>query len=276
MNIGAAGGHEPQLRWGAVAGFIDSRLQRGRVAFALSDLTETSGLSTLAARRQLARLDSRVTRVAPRQQFFLIVSPEHRVLGAPPAIWWLDAYFRWLQRPYYLALQSAAAEYGSASQAIQVTQVMTDRPRRALQLGRVRVQFFVKRTVGATPVQAVAAAHAPLMASTPEATALDLVGYASRIGGVARAAETLAPMLGRMRRTALARALAADGDGPTAQRLGYLLEVLGGRALAATVRAHLPRDLARVLLDRASPAPEKPVVSERWAIVVNASVKARR
>jgi len=34
-------------------------------------------------------------------------------MGGPPVEWWLDAYFRWLGRPYYLALQTAAASDGA-------------------------------------------------------------------------------------------------------------------------------------------------------------------
>ena len=64
-------------------------------------------------------------------------------MGAPPVEWWLDAYFRWLGRPYYLALQTAAASHGSSPQAIQVTQVMTDLPRCDLRIGRVRVRYFL-------------------------------------------------------------------------------------------------------------------------------------
>src|SRR5262245_11163363 len=123
-----------KTRHGAAAAFVDTLLERGRVAFPLSELCDRTKLSTIAARRQLARLEPLVRRVAPRQQFFLVVTPEHRVLGAPPPGWWLDSYFRWLRRPYYLALQAAAAEYGSAAQAVQVTQVMSDLPRRTLEL----------------------------------------------------------------------------------------------------------------------------------------------
>jgi hypothetical protein len=53
-------------------------------------------------------------------------------MGAPPVAWWLDDYFNWLGHPYYLALQSAAGTYGSTPQALQVTQVMTDSPRRQI------------------------------------------------------------------------------------------------------------------------------------------------
>ena len=68
----------------AAEAFIDARLALGRVAFALADLTKESGLSVIAAKRQLSRLGCKVTRISPRQPFYLIVAPEHRAMGAPP------------------------------------------------------------------------------------------------------------------------------------------------------------------------------------------------
>ena len=278
MKSDLIGPLSPPYRRGAAARFVDALLERGRVAFPLSELIDTSGLSVIAARRQLARLGCRVRRVAPRQPFYLIVSPEHRPLGAPPPAWWLDAWFRWLKRPWYLALQSAAAEYGSTSQAIQVTQVMTDRPRRESVLGRVRVRFFVKGSAASTPTQAIAGAQAVLTASTPEATAVDLIRYAGRIGGIARAAETIAPFLDRLRRGELTRALKHEADTPASQRLGYVLATLGARKLADTVRAFLPRKLTRVALDHAASMSARPVavVNERWGVIVNTSLQVRK
>jgi hypothetical protein len=154
----------------------------GRVAFSLADLTAESGLSAVAAKYQLLRLRGKVARVSRRQPFFLIVGPEHRAMGAPPAIWWLQDYFTWLGHPYYLALQSAASSFASNPQALQVTQVMTDRPCRAIKLGRIQVRFFVKRGIERTPTQQLAQAVSPLCISTPEATAFDLIRYATSIG----------------------------------------------------------------------------------------------
>ncbi|MCL4786918.1 MAG: hypothetical protein KJ070_09025, partial [Verrucomicrobia bacterium] len=108
---------------GAAEAFIEARLALGHVAFSLEELTKDTGLSAIAAKFQLLRLRGKVARVSPRQPFFLIVSPEHRSMGAPPPNWWLQDYFNWLGRPYYLALQSAAGTFGSNPQALQVTQV---------------------------------------------------------------------------------------------------------------------------------------------------------
>lgn len=264
---------------GAAGAFIDGLRQRGRVSFALAELAHKTGLSPIAARRQLARLGARVVRVAPRQEFFLIVEPEHRALGAPPPAWWLDSYFRWLEHPYYLALQSAAAAYGATAQAIQQTQVMTDRPRREIRLGRLRVRFFVKRALRSTPTQALAQAQAPLLLSTPAATVVDLVCYAPRIGGIERAAETILPLLPRLKRVGLVSVLTPDVEGPTVQRLGYLLERLEHPGLAAGLRKRLPPSMRPVPLDLGRPAQAEAGIvddlGERWGVVVNASIEVR-
>ena len=252
----------------AADGFITQRLALGRVAFPLADLVKATGLSVTAARNQLLRLKDRVTRVSPRHQFFLIVSPEHRAMGAPPVTWWLHDYFQWLGEPYYLALQSAASSLGSNPQALQVTQVMTKIPRRPLEIGRIRIQFFVKRTVEQTPTQPLANAYAPLQVSTPEATTFDLVQYATRIGGIGRAAETIAPLLPLMRPAELRRVLKIEDEPTTAQRLGFVLEKLRATDLAKVVENWLPSNLIVVPLVPGArrDAPE----IKRWKILNNA------
>ena len=248
--------------------FITQRLALGRIAFPLADLVKATGLSVTAARNQLLRLKNRVTRVSPRHQFFLIVSPEHRAMGAPPVAWWLHDYFQWLSEPYYLALQSAASSLGSNPQALQVTQVMTKISRRAIEVGRIRIQFFVKRTVEQTPTQPLANAYAPLQVSTPEATAFDLIQYATRIGGIGRAAETIAPLLPLMRPAELRRVLKIEDEPTTAQRLGFVLEKLRATGLAKVVENWLPSNLIAVPLVPGArrDAPEV----KRWKILNNA------
>lgn len=262
-----------EYKSGAASRFVNALRQRGCVGFSVEQLIAATGLSDLAARRQLTRLSPLVVRVTPRQEFFLIVDPEHQPLGAPPPAWWLDGYFAWLGRPYYLALQSAAAEYGSSPQAIQVTQVITDKPRRDIVLGRIRIQFFVKGRVITTPTQAAADSFTPLAVSTAAATILDLVHYAPRIGGIERAAETLHPLLSRLKRSDLASALAQEIETPTLQRLGFVMEALGCVRLADAVHSRLPAQLRPVPLNvgtESSPAPVDP----RWSVAINASVAA--
>jgi len=253
---------------GAAGRFVDTRLAEGRVAFTLAELIAETGLSAVAANNQLRRLRARVCRVSRPQPFFLIVDAGHRLMGAPPVDWWLDEYFRWLGHPYYVALLSAAALHGVAPQAVQVHQVMTDTPRRGISVGRLRVRFFSKRDIERTPVQQQPGAYAPLRVSTPETTCLDLVGYASRMGGMARANETLASLVPLMRTATLRDALDAERNVRSAQRLGYLLDRAGADRLAAVVQDWLPARLSWCPLGTRGACPAHR--SLRWRVLVHA------
>jgi hypothetical protein len=256
---------------GVAERFIDEKLVLGSVTFSLDELTKASGLSTIAAKHQLQRLHGKVVRVSPRQPFFLITSPEHRTMGAPPAIWWLQDYFSWLGRPYYLALQSAAGEFGSNPQALQVTQVMTDRPCRNIKVGRIQVRFFVKRKISRTPIQELPQAPAPLCISTPEATTFDLVRYATRIGGIGRAAETIKPLLPKLRAGELRRVLNLENTLPTAQRLGFIFEAMGAGKLADAVYNWLPDKLITVPLSSTKREQRNFQIIERWKVLNNSN-----
>jgi len=259
----------------AAQAFVDTKTAAGRAAFPLSELVNDTGLSITAARHRLLRLGGRVVRPTRKHQFFLIVAPEHRVVGAPPVTWWIEDYFQWLGRPYYLALQSAASTYGSTPQALQVTQVMTDEPRREIVVGRLRIQFFVKRSLDRTPTQPLANAYAPLRVSTPEATAFDLIRYASRIGGIGRAVETLVRLLPLLRGPEMKRVLDAENETSTAQRLGYLVERKGNPKLAEVIHHWLPSRLPLIPLVPTKVKPRNAVVSEKWRLLNNAGESER-
>jgi hypothetical protein len=255
---------------GAAAGFIEEKLAGGFVSFPLDDLVAQTGLSIVAARNQLLRLGNGVVRVSPRQQYFLIVTPEHRSFGTPPVEWWMGDYMQWLGCPYYLALQSAAAVHGSSQQAIMETQVITDLPRRMIEVGRIRIRFFMKAGVIASITQQMSGGYAPLNVSTPETTAFDLIRYAHNLGGVERMAETVTPMLPSIKAKALHRMLVAENEIATSQRLGFVLDTLGAASLANVVRDWLPLKLQRVLLALHMDDDKSVSADSKWGVVNNA------
>ena len=255
-------------RYGATAEYLDQLLRTGRVAFSLTQLTAQTGLSESAAQTQLRRLGARIARVAPKQSFFLIVAPEHAVAGCPPVELWLDDYFAWLGHPYYLALQSAAGVYGSNPQAIQVTQVMTDTPRRALAIGRRKLAFFVKRRIRSTLTQPVPNAPAPLKASSPASTVFDLIRYAGQVGGIGRAVETARPLLAKMTVRELRATLDAEDEKATTQRLGFIAEKTGHEKLAAAIDHWLPakRPLTPLACNTSATTG---LLATRWQVIDN-------
>lgn len=77
--------------------------------------------------------------------------------------------------------------------------------------------------------------------STPEVTALELVGYPNHAGGLSNVATVLADLAEEMKGEPLIQA-AQLSPASWSQRLGYLLEQVGesdlAQALASFVRAH--------------------------------------
>lgn len=254
---------------GVVERFLDKISARGIVSFSLQDILLSTGLSEIAARHQLLRLRERVIRVTPRQGFFLISSPEQRVFGAPPVDLWLNDYFTWLGSPYYLGLQSAAAVHGSSPQAIQETQVITDIPRDNILFSRIRINFFTKTNVSKSKIQQVQNAAAPLLVSTPETTALDLVRYANSIGGFERAIETILPLIPLMRARPLRETLEAEGELASAQRLGYILTQADATNLAEIIADWLPKYKKNVPLALGLTIKHDAPVDKTYGVILN-------
>jgi predicted transcriptional regulator of viral defense system len=213
-------------RAGAAAAFVERLQARGFYGFALETLLPKAGLSPAAAAAQLRRLAPGVVPLYPRARYYLIVPPEHRSIGAPPITWWIDSFFAAQGEPYYLGLLTAAAHHGVQHQVPQITQVMTARPRRPLQIGRLKVVFVTKKTVSQTPTMTVGGGCALFQVSTPEATIFDLLRYPEHIGGVTRVAELIAALEPKLTPIGFREALSAPLETALLQRMGFLLDSL--------------------------------------------------
>jgi hypothetical protein len=258
-----------------VTRLLDQREAQGRVLFTSSELSEQGQLSLLAVRRQLAHLGTRVARLPGRPEAFLLVAPEHRERGAPPVLWWLDAYMQLRRQPYYVGLLSAAELHGSSQQAVQVVQVLTNKVTRPMSIGWLRVEFHVKKAVELTPTVQPPGMHSPIAVSTPGATAVDLIEYSRCIGGVARAADVIAGMAPVLTVAGLRQALAPYPCFPAHQRLGYILQTLGLKeSLATEVARNLPKLRRPVPLQPHRPYTAEGVIKP-WLVIDNMGLSER-
>ena len=65
--------------------YIDRLALGGRYHFTTEQAAEALGLSEIAARAAIRRLEHRGVIAAPMRGFHVLVSPEHRAAGCPPA-----------------------------------------------------------------------------------------------------------------------------------------------------------------------------------------------
>lgn len=257
--------------------FLDQSQARGEFIVSVDELAQAGQMTHLAIRRQLEHLSQRVQHLPGRPSAYLIVPPEHLARGAPPVAAWLDAYFRLRGQPYYVGLLSAAALHGSASQALQVTQILTTKPMRPMDLGRLHVDFYVKKHLQQTPLASLAGTPAPLAVSSPEATVLDLIAFSDRIGGIRRVTDVIADLKGVINPVGLRAALRAETQTSIKQRLGYILSILGLDRMAEEVRRSLPKRLAVAPLQTQAPVAQRADDAHQpWRVLDNVGLDSER
>lgn len=109
--------------------------------------------------------------------------------------------------------------------------------------------------------------------STPEATALDLIRYARRIGGLDRVLTVLQELSEVMKTEKLEEAAKSDGKIAYAQRLGFLLEKAGFSNLTEKVSKWVHEKNPLPVKLEASMPTRGCKKDERWKILINIDVE---
>ena len=246
---------------------------RGQYHFSSSELRSALGGTEAAARQALSRLAAKGEIASPARGFYVIVPPEYRRLGCLPADQFVPALMEHRSARYYVGLLSAAQYHGAAHHRPQELQVVVESNRPAIVCGAVRVAFVARRNLAAVPVERFNNPRGTVLVSTVEATAVDLVGYMRRAGGLDRAAGVLSELGEDMDPERLVEA-SRSASILWAQRLGYLLEHVGAADRAVLLKAYVRRRARNYtkLLPGADAA-EAPR-SKDWRLLVNADIEA--
>ncbi len=253
--------------------YIETLMAGGRYAFTSEDARKALRMSPAATKLALARLARQKLIASPARGFYVAVPPAYRSLGSLPADQFIPALMERAGLRYYAALLSAAQYFGAAHHRPQVFQVMLEKARRPIHCGQVRVLFAVRKNLPAVPTQTFNTPRGLIQVSTPEATAVDLVGYQRHAGGLDQVATVLAELAEHLDADKLVAA-ARTAPLPWAQRLGYLLEYVEAADKASGLKRYV-KDAARepvLLLPGASSSDAQRAAN--WQIIVNANVEA--
>lgn len=254
----------------SVSDYVDSLQREGRYGFDGNDLPAVLSSSPSAVTKALQRLarKNRVRKV--RKGFHIIIPVEFSSKGTIPPDWFIDDLMRHLGCAYYIGLQSAAAYHGAAHQQIQEFQVVTAAQIPPIRLPQLTIRFFRKLDFHSAKIQMVKGHGAMLPVSTPEATALDLVRYANRIGGADAVITILQELVESMDPLRIPDIVTVKAERASLQRLGWFLDRVGASGLADTLHSVLTaiKPLSRAKLDP-SGAWESSRGKNRWSIVEN-------
>jgi predicted transcriptional regulator of viral defense system len=255
--------------------YIAQMAGSGHYHFASAEAQSALGVSADAAKLALNRLTKQGQLASPARGFYVIVPPEYRSLGCLPADQFIPALMKRLGLPYYTGLLSAAQYHGAAHHRPQEYQVMVTKSRRPIVCGAVRVAFAVRKNINAIPTQSFNTPRGTVLVSTPEATAVDLVGYYNHVGGLDQVATVLSELADTLDPDKLVVA-AQTAPIPWAQRLGYLLELVEAGKLTQALKAYVRTNARQATLLLPSTVHHSSQRDEGWKLDINTDVEAEQ
>ncbi|MBM3422666.1 MAG: type IV toxin-antitoxin system AbiEi family antitoxin [Chlorobi bacterium] len=254
-----------------VSQYIDELQAKGSFCFIGVDVSSALGLSTVATRDALRRLRYKGIVAMPYRGFYVVVPPEYRKIACLPASQFIPSLMAYLKEPYYAGILSAGEYYGAAHQRPQAFQVIVEHIRPGIVCGQVRVDFIQRSNASTMPARDFKTPRGYLKVSTPEVTAFDVIGYPHHAGGLDNAVTVLAELAESLNAAELV-AIAGLSPITWAQRLGYLLEMIGESGLAEGLASYVAeRKPVPALL-----APSRPHYGvrqiTRWRLLPNEKV----
>lgn len=252
--------------------YVEALAASGRYHLTSRQAQSALQVSADATKLALNRLVKRGLIASPARGFYVIVPSEYRSLGCLPADQFIPALMGRRALPYYAGLLSAAQYYGAAHHRPQEFQVLLPKNRRPIRSGAVRVTFIARKRIEEVPVRDFNTPRGTVRVSTPEATAMDLVGYQRHAGGLDQVATTLAELAEKIDPPLLTDA-AATAPMPWAQRLGYLLEQVGAEDKTAPLKAYVRDHVKEYTQLLPGVAKEHATRATAWKLYVNADVE---
>lgn len=255
------------------ADYISELMAKGRYTFTVEEAARVLGQSLVATRAALRRLGKKGEITMPYRGFWVIVPPEYRSIGCLPPDQFIPQLMEHLNEPYYASLLSAAEYHGAAHHRPQVFQVMVAKNRPGIDCGKVRIRFVARKNVAGIPTMPFKTPRGYLQLSTPEATAFDLVGYPERSAGLDNVATILAELSGDLDGMKLAEA-AKMSPVSWAQRLGYILELVGVEGIAAELAKYVDKERPVPTPLIRSKSVKGTIKDARWRVMLNGVVEA--
>jgi len=257
----------------SVPEFVDSLQAKGRYSFTKQEARQATKESDSALKLSLWRLAKKHRVKLVRDGFYIMVPLEYASSGALPPDWFIADLMKFIGQPYYVGLLSAAAIHGASHQQPQEFHVVVPRPIRAIRAGNVSIKFFTKAGLRSSSVVEVKTSTGYMQASDPAVTAIDLVAYADRVGGLDRVFTVLQELSEKFTPEMLLEAARNEKQLAFVQRLGWLLQKAGHNGLldqlSAWVAKRNPRETP---LDPSLPRKGFPR-DPRWKVIQNADVE---
>ena len=258
-----------------IRNYIDNYIfglqSQGRYTFAFDEIQSKFPKEKMTIHMALNRLIEKNRIVRVRNGFYVIVPAEYAAQGILPASLFIDDLMKFLQKPYYVALLSAAALHGAAHQQPQVFMVMTVKPViRALSVKKIRINFTIRDDLPESGIEQKKTDTGYIWVSNPVLTAFDLIRFERLCGGFGRLLEVMNELCEVFNQDALNVVLKNDNPLSVVQRFGFICEhILHLEDMAEKVERFLDgKRIHPVTLSRSSRS-RAGLIDKRWRVIRN-------
>ena len=240
-----------------------------------NELLEKFNISPKALNQSLFRLKAKNQIAQIRKEFYAIIPPEYSHQGMLPVYLFADDLMKSLKKNYYLGLYSAAAIHGASHQQPMESQIIIERPAlRQIKNDKLSIRFFTRSKWNTADIIDKKTDAGHVKVSSPELTALDLVLYSSKIGGINRLLPILEDLAEIIKPSKLYRTAKQYNQITIVQRLGFLLDnVIGSGELSASLKKLLYESNYKIIPLSIAHKNKEGEVNTDWKVIINTDLQ---
>jgi predicted transcriptional regulator of viral defense system len=261
----------------SVNDWIKEQEQRGMTTFSFQQIRR------VFAERSDKVLKSEVNRLTLSKRiqnvyrgFYVIIPTQYKLKGIVPPTYYIDELMKYLDKPYYVGLLSAAAIYGASHQRAMRTQVVTIGPRSRTSSRNILLDWNYRQQIPNELIECRNGEMGRINYSSAELTAVDIIQFASNIGGYQRACTVLAELVEVLDVNKIESVLPYTSTS-VMQRLGYILEFILFEEVKANQLYNIIREQKNSYFNSVLMSPEHPKLenneSNRWRINMNIEIE---
>jgi predicted transcriptional regulator of viral defense system len=251
---------------------FNSYLEHGKYTFSYEEISKLFSLSDTTISLQLLYYSKKKRIFQIRKGFYGILTPENSAGGVLPFDLFIDALMKHLNKPYYVALLSAAALHGAAHQKPMADFVVSQTPApRSIINKKMKLYFVSKNSWEQSGIVQMKTRTGYINVSSPELTAFDLLVYSSKFG-INRVATVLQELYEVMKPTALKR-IANMQETSAIQRLGYILDRIVENEKLSNVLSKILGNRKLFTVPLSVKKPPKGITDEKWKIIINMQIE---
>jgi len=257
-----------KISYNYVEDYLIEVQSKGRYSVTFDEIKSKFDISEKAILQKLFRLKNKNQLAQVRKEFYVIIPPQYSKQGMLPPSLFINDMMGFLNRDYYVGLFSAAALHGAGHQQPMEFQIITQKPAlRNINNLKLALSFFTKKEWEQSQINEIKTDSGYLKVSSPELTAFDLVQYHKKIGGFNRILPILEELTETMKPSFLTKT-AKTQKKSSIQRLGFLLDKLGSKALSGALIGFSDHSLKEIPLSLTHNK-RTGRINEKWKIIEN-------